>query len=108
MVACDDTGLVISMTTTILLCWGSRIMDPSTGIILNNGMEDFSHFGQSNTWGYGDTPANYVQGGKRPLSSQSPYIIEEEGEGWVFAGGCAGGSRIISCNVQQARNRMVS
>ncbi len=45
-----------------------------------------------------------VAGGKRPLSSQSPYIIEDSQTGMIFAGGCAGGSRIISANTQIARN----
>lgn len=42
-------------------------------------------------------------GGKRPLSSQCPYIIEWEGQ-VVFAGGSAGGATIISANVQVIRN----
>jgi gamma-glutamyltranspeptidase len=41
------------------------------------------------------------------LSSQSPWIVEGE-NGWVAAGGCAGGSRIISTNVQVVRNVLVS
>ncbi len=104
--AADASGLVISMTSTVLLYWGSRLMDPATGVVLNNGMEDFSVAGQANTWGFEGTPANYIAGGKRPLSSQSPYIIEGQ-DGILFAGGCAGGSRIISANVQCARNYLV-
>lgn len=49
-----------------------------------------------------------VAPGKRPLSSQSPYIIENKETGMLFAGGCAGGSRIISANVQVAHNVLVS
>ena len=46
-------------------------------------------------------------GGKRPLSSSCPYIVEDEKGAAVLAGGCAGGSRIISTNVQVVRNVLV-
>ncbi|KAF8824302.1 hypothetical protein HHX47_DHR8000072 [Lentinula edodes] len=46
------------------------------------------------------------RGNKRPLSSSSPFIIEDSEGRFRYAGGAAGGSRIISCNVQQARNFM--
>ncbi len=41
------------------------------------------------------------------MSSQSPWIVEGQ-SGWIAAGGCAGGSRIISTNVQVVRNILVS
>ena len=46
-------------------------------------------------------------GGKRPLSSSCPYIVEDGRGDVVLAGGCAGGSRIISSNVQVVRNVLV-
>ncbi|KAJ4481217.1 gamma-glutamyltranspeptidase [Lentinula aciculospora] len=106
VVVADSDGLVISITTTITLWWGSRIVVPSSDIVLNNSIEDFSVEGQSNHFGYLPTPANYVRGSKRPLSSSSPFIIEDLEGRFRYAGGAAGGSRIISCNVQQARNFM--
>ncbi|KAJ3763510.1 gamma-glutamyltranspeptidase [Lentinula raphanica] len=116
IVAVDSGGLVISITTTITLWWGSRIVVPSSEIVLNDSIEDFSVEGkhyyvclllcQSNHFGYLPTPANYVEGNKRPLSSSSPFIIEDSEGRFRYAGGAAGGSRIISCNVQQARNFM--
>ncbi|KAJ4480787.1 gamma-glutamyltranspeptidase [Lentinula lateritia] len=106
IVVADSDGLVISITTTITLWWGSRIVVPSSDIVLNNSIEDFSVEGQSNHFGYLPTPANYVKGNKRPLSSSSPFIIEDSEGRFRYAGGAAGGSRIISCNVQQARNFM--
>ncbi|KAJ3973558.1 gamma-glutamyltranspeptidase [Lentinula raphanica] len=105
IVAVDSGGLVISITTTITLWWGSRIVVPSSEIVLNDSIEDFS---QSNHFGYLPTPANYVEGNKRPLSSSSPFIIEDCEGRFRYAGGAAGGSRIISCNVQQARNFMIA
>ncbi len=48
-----------------------------------------------------------VKGGKRPLSSSCPYIVENEKGEVVLAGGAAGGSTIISANVQVVRNVLV-
>ncbi|KAL1692293.1 gamma-glutamyltranspeptidase [Schizophyllum commune] len=104
IVAADASGLVVSLTTTITLYWGSRIIVPSLGIVLNDSMEDFSVEGVSNFWGYLPTPANYIEGNKRPLSSTSPFIIEDAQGRFRYAGGAAGGSRIVSCNVQHIRN----
>lgn len=104
VVAADASGLIVSLTTTITLYWGSRIIVPSSGIVLNDSMEDFSVEGVSNFWGYLPTPANYIEGNKRPLSSTSPFIIEDAQGRFRYAGGAAGGSRIVSCNVQHVRN----
>jgi len=82
------------------------VVVPSSDIVLNDSIEDFSVEGQSNHFGYLPTSANYVRGNKRPLSSSSPFIIEDSEGRFRYGGGSAGGSRIISCNVQQARNFM--
>jgi gamma-glutamyltranspeptidase/glutathione hydrolase len=39
IVAADHTGLAISLTTTINLLFGSQLMVPETGIIMNNEMD---------------------------------------------------------------------
>lgn len=126
----DETGFVVSITTTVGLNWGSRIMVPGYGFVINDSMDDFSVKGRPNGTGYEPTKANYgestakqrvlvpseksgvlnsriVVGGKRPLSSSCPYIVERGGE-VVLAGGAAGGSTIISANVQVVRNVLVS
>lgn len=99
MVSADKSGLAISMTTTINLAFGSQVIVPETGIILNNEMGDFSIPGVSNTFGYIPTPANFVRPGKRPLSSISPIIAELNGKLYL-ALGAAGGSRIATANIQ--------
>lgn len=38
IVAADRSGLAISLTSTINLIFGSRVMVPETGIIMNNQM----------------------------------------------------------------------
>ncbi|WWD17920.1 gamma-glutamyltransferase [Kwoniella shandongensis] len=100
----DSEGLVISITTTVGLPWGSHIMVPGLGLVLNDSMDDFSVEGRPNATGYEPQVANYVYGGKRPLSSSCPYIVENSAGHVVLSGGAAGGSTIIGCNVQVARN----
>ncbi|KAF8324687.1 gamma-glutamyltransferase 1 [Cantharellus anzutake] len=104
IVAADESGLVISLTTTVNLYFGSHIMVHETGVILNDEMDDFSSPDSSNAFGYVATPANYIQPGKRPLSSISPVIAEDEHGRFVFANGAAGGSRIITASIQTLRH----
>ncbi|WWC86232.1 gamma-glutamyltransferase [Kwoniella dendrophila CBS 6074] len=101
----DSNGMIISITTTVGLGWGSHIMVPKYGFILNDSMDDFSIKGRSNYTGYAPQPTNYIQGGKRPLSSSCPYIISNSLTNKPFlAGGSSGGSTIISANIQIVRN----
>lgn len=100
VVAADHTGLAISLTTTINLLFGSRVMVPETGIIMNNEMNDFSIPGASNAFGYIPSPANYIRPGKRPLSSISPAIVTHPNGTLSFVVGAAGGSRIITATIQ--------
>ncbi|KAM6507185.1 hypothetical protein FALCPG4_018567 [Fusarium falciforme] len=100
IVTTDQTGLGISLTTTINLLFGSQVMDPETGIILNDVMNDFSIPGVSNEYGYAPCPANFVRPGKRPLSSTTPVFIEDLDGNLRLVVGAAGGSRIISSTVQ--------
>ncbi|KAI4594422.1 hypothetical protein KJ359_008210 [Pestalotiopsis sp. 9143b] len=96
----DASGLSISITTTINTLYGSQIMVPETGVIMNNEMNDFSIPGASNAFGYIPSEANYIVPGKRPLSSISPTIVETpEGRLYLIVGS-AGGSRIITATIQ--------
>ncbi|KAI0018266.1 gamma-glutamyltransferase 1 [Xylariomycetidae sp. FL0641] len=100
IVTADKSGLAISATTTINLLFGSQLMVPETGVIMNNEMNDFSIPGSSNAFGYLPSPVNYVAPGKRPLSSISPVIVETRDGRLYFITGSAGGSRIITAVVQ--------
>lgn len=104
VVAADHSGLAVSLTTTINTIFGSRVMVPETGIILNNEMNDFGIPGTINAFGYAPSEANYIVPGKRPLSSMSPTIVEYPGGGLFFITGAAGGSRIITAVAQVIRN----
>ncbi|KFH42004.1 Gamma-glutamyltranspeptidase-like protein [Hapsidospora chrysogenum ATCC 11550] len=100
IVTADGSGMSVSLTTTINLYFGSQLMVPETGVIMNNEMNDFSIPGVENAFGYLPSPSNFVRPGKRPLSSITPFIVESP-EGELFASiGAAGGSRIITSTVQ--------
>lgn len=101
IVTADASGMAISLTTTVNLLFGSQLVVPETGVIMNNEMNDFSIPGQSNAFGYEPSPANFIKPGKRPLSSISPTIVEYLNNGTLyFVIGSAGGSRIITATVQ--------
>ncbi|CED82833.1 Gamma-glutamyltransferase [Phaffia rhodozyma] len=104
LVVGDEDGLAVSVTTTVNLYWGSRIMTPEYGVILNDGVDDFSVKGRRNAFGYIPSPANYIVPFKRPLSSMSPLIIDDPSGKFMFASSCAGGSRIISAQIQMVLN----
>jgi len=96
----DKDGNAVSLTTTVNLYWGSRVMT-ADGIILNDEMDDFSSPGQTNAFGFAASPANYIRPGKRPQSSISSSIVEDLHTGeFVLATGSAGGSRIITATLQ--------
>ena len=100
IVTSDCSGIAVSLTTTVNLLFGSQIMVPETGVILNNEMNDFSIPGSSNAFGYIPSPANYVRPGKRPLSSITPTIVDHANGTIYFAVAAAGGSRIITSTLQ--------
>src|ERR1700753_2580604 len=76
VVVSDASGMAISLTTTINLLFGSKVIVPETGVIMNDEMNDFSIPGQKNAFGYLPSPSNYIKPGKRPLSSITPVIVE--------------------------------
>lgn len=102
IVTADNTGMMISSTTTINLLFGAQIMTPESGIILNDEMDDFSIPGVRNSFGFAPAPANYIRPGKRPMSSITPIIAEHPNGTVFFITGAAGGSRIISSTAQTA------
>lgn len=104
VMSADSSGLAITLTTTVNLLFGSQIMVPETGVIMNNEMNDFSIPGASNAFGYVPSPSNYIRPGKRPLSSITPVIVEHSNGSLYFVVGAAGGSRIITSTLQSIWN----
>ncbi|SOV08995.1 related to gamma-glutamyltransferase [Ustilago sp. UG-2017a] len=99
----DSHGQAIALTSTVNLIFGSHVMDPYTGVILNDEMDDTSTPGVPNAFGLAPSPYNYPEAGKRPLSSTCPTIIERDGEVEMVLGG-SGGSRIFSSVLQTIFN----
>src|SRR6266850_1447388 len=90
----DKWGNIVSYTTTIEQGWGTGIMVPGYGFMLNNELTDFN-FGFNLHPRFGGPGANDVQGGKRPRSSMTPTILFK-GEEPVVAFGSPGGATIIN------------
>ncbi|MBK7998970.1 MAG: gamma-glutamyltransferase [Verrucomicrobia bacterium] len=92
----DADGNWVACTATVNTTFGSKVVIPGTGIVMNNQMDDFSiQPGVANAFGLLGAEANAVAPGKRPLSSMSPTIVLKEGRP-VMAVGAAGGPTIIS------------
>ncbi|WP_454841279.1 gamma-glutamyltransferase [Pseudomonas hormoni] len=90
VVAVDDLGGAVSMTTTVESAFGSHLM--VQGFLLNNQMTDFSFIPEEN----GQKVANRVEPGKRPRSSMAPTLIFDRQSGEFLATlGSPGGSQII-------------
>ncbi len=94
----DAEGNWVACTATINTGFGSKVVVPGTGIVLNNEMDDFSaQPGVANHFGLIGAEANAIAPGKRPLSSMSPTIVlTGKGDEPVLAVGAAGGPTIIS------------
>ena len=94
--ATDSDGWWVACTATVNTTFGSGVVLPGTGIVMNNEMDDFSaQPGTPNVFGLIGAEANAVAPGKRPLSSMSPTIVLRDGKP-VFTVGAAGGPTIIS------------
>ncbi|XP_078444325.1 glutathione hydrolase 1-like [Wolffia australiana] len=102
----DSLRNAVSMTTTVNSYFGSVIRSPSTGIILNNEMDDFSVPGNVSGNTRPPAPANFIRPLKRPLSSMTPTIVLQDGhlKGLV---GASGGANIIAGTTEVFLNHFV-
>ena len=91
----DAEGNRVSATQTVNLLYGSGMVAPGTGVLLNNEMDDFAlKPGTPNAFGVMGFAANAPKPGKRMLSSMTPSFIESDTQLAVI--GAPGGSRIIT------------
>lgn len=94
--AADASGTMVSLTQTLLSRFGSRVLIPGAGVLLNNGMMWFN-----------PEPGhrNSAAPGRRPLANMTPAVVGVEGRP-VFAVGASGGRRIIDAVLQLILNHM--
>ncbi len=92
----DKNGNMVANTYTLNLSYGSGIVVPGTGVLLNNEMDDFSAApGAPNFYGLIGGEKNAIAANKRPLSSMTPALIFKDGEPFMSVG-APGGARIIT------------
>ncbi len=99
--AADAEGNWVACTATLNTSFGSKVVIPGTGVVLNNQMDDFSiEPGVANFFGLIGGEANEIAPGKRPLSSMSPTIVLKDHKP-IIALGAAGGPKIITAVVNE-------
>lgn len=86
----DRHGNMVSLTQTLLSVFGSKVMLPETGILMNNGIMWFDpRKGQPNSFAPG----------KKPLSNMCPTLLKTA-DGNRYALGASGGRRIMPAVAQ--------
>jgi gamma-glutamyltranspeptidase/glutathione hydrolase len=81
----DAHGNMVAQTQTLLSLFGSRVMLPRTGILMNNGIMWFDpEPGKPNSIG----------AAKRPLTNICPVVVSKGDSAW-FCVGASGGRRIV-------------
>ena len=113
----DKDGNSVSMTSSVNTYFGSKVMSKATGIVLNNVMDDFAYPAQTqNYFGLKPSPSNYIEPGKKPLSSMSPTMVfrrSKNADGTDALGdltlslGASGGPKIISAVLQVFVNHVL-
>ncbi|XP_069703109.1 scoloptoxin SSD14-like [Periplaneta americana] len=97
-------GDAVSVTSSINFFFGAREQSITTGIILNNGMRDFSIPGIIKPSNFPPLPNNYIEPKKRALSSMVPSIfLDEEGDVKLVVG-AAGAMKITTATALVAMN----
>lgn len=91
----DKNGNMVAITKSINYFFGSGVVVPGTGILMNNHMDDFVPKPGS---------ANSIEPGKRPLSSMSPtLVLDPEGKPFMTIGS-PGATRIIGAVAEVISN----
>jgi gamma-glutamyltranspeptidase/glutathione hydrolase len=100
----DAAGNAVDVTYTLNNSFGSGFVAGSTGVMLNDEMDDFtSKPGVPNMFGLVQGRANAIAPGKRPLSSMSPSIVVDAAGRTELVAGAAGGPRIITTTLDTIR-----
>jgi gamma-glutamyltranspeptidase / glutathione hydrolase len=90
LTVCDAEGTMVSMTTTLMAGFGSRVVLPETGMLMNNGIMLFDPV---------PGRANSLAPGKRALTNMAPMVLRE-GDRPLLAAGASGGRHIMAATFQ--------
>ncbi|MGC1182934.1 gamma-glutamyltransferase [Legionella sp.] len=91
----DAEGNRVAATMTINYIFGSSVVAPGTGVLLNDEMDDFTaKVGEENVFGIVGMDKNTIAAGKRPVSTMTPTFLESPGRVAIL--GTPGGSRIAT------------
>ena len=100
----DGSGMAVSVTYTLEQAYGSKIVVPGAGFLLNNEMGDFNaQPGLTTETGLIGTEANLARPEQRMISSMTPSILARDGE-LVAVFGSPGGRTIINTVMQMVLN----
>jgi len=100
----DRDGMAVSVTYTLEAGYGSKIVVPGAGFLLNNEMGDFNAApGLTTDDGLIGTEPNLARPGQRMLSSMTPTIVAKDGK-LVAVIGSPGGRTIINTVLQVILN----
>ena len=100
----DASGMAVSVTYTLEAGYGSKIVVPGAGFLLNNEMGDFNAKpGLTTETGLIGTTPNLARPEQRMLSSMTPSILTKDGE-LVAVIGSPGGRTIINTVLQVVLN----
>lgn len=87
----DKNGTAVSVTSSINLPFGAGLVSANTGVLLNDQMDAFTtSVTRTNAYGMYPSPENFVQGGKRPISSMCPTIVLNGDKVFLIVGGSGG------------------
>jgi gamma-glutamyltranspeptidase/glutathione hydrolase len=89
MVIADREGNIVSLTTTVNHPFGARISGPTSGIVLNDELDDFTQASTVAPLGIRESP-NRPRPLARPVSSMTPTIVLKNGAPVLALGGSGG------------------